>query len=293
MKNNLGFKILAVVIALIIWVQLNLLKEQSITMNIPLRIINVPENLYVDKSEIIKLKLQVYGAGIDVLSYYLSNPHIDYDASVMMVGRNALAEEKIIPFLRRYNNLKFALLEEVDRINIIAERIVQKTVTVHIDFDSIEAKEYFAAQQLELSEKSILLSGPVADIRNIEHATTEPISVAMIKGNKKVRFEMGTSKVLVIPPHLSFVKNEQPLTTKTFVNIEIDNPDNNIVMFPSSVAVIIEGNKDIIETIKSSDIQARVNRLNSVVEVRLLNHTNVDIIDFTPRTVILKAKEDI
>ncbi len=291
MNKNIGIKILALVIALIIWLQINLLKEQTITMKIPLRIINIPENIYINKQESIKLNFQITGEGIAILTFYLSNPYVEYDASTLSIGKNPLSAEKILPFLRKHTRLKFTVLDDIEKTSLSAERIIQKKVNVQMKFETSEAKEYYYTQQFDVDERTVLLSGPIADIQKIESITTEPITLGMIKDNKKVRFELVNDHIIIIPSQLNLVKQNQAVISKTFTNIIIRSEDPLLTYFPDRVSVIIEGKKDSLNLIGSDDIQASVNEKSGEIEVSLKKESGLTVIDYTPQKVTIRKKD--
>jgi len=291
MNKNLGLKILALIIAIIIWLQVNLLKEQSITMKIPLRIINIPENIYVNKQESLKLNFQVEGDGIAILTFFMSNPYVEYDASTLSIGKNPLSADKILPFLKKHNRLKFTALDDINKTNLSAERIIQKKVNVQMKFETPETKEYYYAQQFDVDERTVLLSGPVGDIQRIESISTEPITIEMIKDNKKVRFETISNRVIIIPAQLNLIKQNQAVLSKTFTNILIENTDHSYIFFPDRVSVIVEGKKDSLAIINSNDIKAKVNPSNGEVEISLSKESSLKIIDYTPQKVTIKKKD--
>ncbi|HOQ79983.1 MAG TPA: hypothetical protein PLH63_02855 [Candidatus Cloacimonadota bacterium] len=290
MKKNLSLKILAVVIACIIWVQVNLLKEQSIVMTIPLIVVDLPDNIFVDKNEVYKLKFQINGSGMDLLSFYISNPAIEYDGSSLKVGSNKLSAENLVPYFRKYENIRFVPIDEIERTSIYTERVIQRKVGVLITYESEEAKAYFEASNLELNENSVIVSGPIEDVQKIDIVVTQPISIAMIKGKKKIKPSVSSNKVLYIPEHFSLVEQNQIIAKKTFSNIPIEIYDKEVSFFPNTVTVILEGNKDYIEAVKTKDIKAKIKKSNGKVEITVNKYQSLKVVDYSPKKAMINKK---
>lgn len=290
MRTNVSLKILALIIAILIWLQVNLLKHQEIKMKLPVRVINVPENIYVSKQDSLRLNFQVEGEGIVLLLFYLSNPYLEYDASTLSIGKNSLTLEKFGPFFEKYKQLNFKLLDHIEKSSLSAERIVQKKVPIQLNFESPQVKETFYAQQIDADERSVMLSGPLLDIQKIDIINTEPITESMIKENRKIKFENISDKILLIPSQLTLIKQKQSTINRTFNNIPIELSDKKISIFPDRVSVIVEGKQDTIKVIDASHIKAFVKNDEGDIEVRI-DHQNIKIIDFTPQKVRIKKKD--
>lgn len=290
MKKSLVLKILALLLAILIWFQVNLLKEHTVKLKIPVRVINVPDNIYVNKQEELALNFEVTGQGIVLLTFWLTNPTLDYDASSLTIGNNILAKERILPFLKKYKQLRFTPLDTLGHTSLSAERIVQKKVPIQLVFASDKDKEFFYSQQIDVEEKTVLISGPGKDIQNIDLIYTEEISEKILKEQKKLKFNLDNEKVLIIPAQLNLVRQNQSFITKTFSNIDIEN-NERLQIFPDQVSVIIEGKRDSLSSFNKQNIKASVNPSTGDISI-ILNHTNsLKVIDFTPQKVTIKKKD--
>ncbi len=290
MNKNLTLKVLAVVLAILIWLQINLLKDQTVNVRIPVRIVNVPDNIYVDKNKNLSLKFEIKGQGIAIISYLIANPSLEYDASSLTIGKNILVRERILPFFKKYKQLKFTPLENIENTHVSTERIVQKKIPIQLLFKSDKDKQYFYSQQIDIEEKSAIISGPSNDVQNIDIVYTEEITEDLLKDSKKIKFNLNNERIIIIPAQLSLVSQKQMITSRTISNIDIEN-NNDFVIFPDQVSVIIEGKRDSLNAFNSSNIKASVNPNNGEIIVELENTNSIKIKDFTPQKVTIRKKK--
>ncbi|HPK41384.1 MAG TPA: hypothetical protein PKZ69_07145, partial [Candidatus Cloacimonadota bacterium] len=152
------------------------------------------------------------------------------------------------------------------------------------------AKAYFEASNLELNENSVIVSGPIEDVQKIDIVVTQPISIAMIKGKKKIKPSVSSNKVLYIPEHFSLVEQNQIIAKKTFSNIPIEIYDKEVSFFPNTVTVILEGNKDYIEAVKTKDIKAKIKKSNGKVEITVNKYQSLKVVDYSPKKAMINKK---
>ncbi|NLW18629.1 MAG: hypothetical protein GXY81_02960 [Candidatus Cloacimonetes bacterium] len=79
MKHNLGFKLLALVLAIFIWLQLTLVSQQRTNTALKLKLVNINEE-DTAKQPPDKISCTVAGRGLDILRLKFSKTHIEMDA---------------------------------------------------------------------------------------------------------------------------------------------------------------------------------------------------------------------
>jgi hypothetical protein len=87
MKNNLGLKIFAVLVAVFIWLQVTLMTEQQSRVRLDLRLTNASREdslLYAAA----KVSSQVQGQGMDILKLLFSKAYVEMDARDLHAGND-------------------------------------------------------------------------------------------------------------------------------------------------------------------------------------------------------------
>ncbi len=296
MRSNKWLQLIALLIAMLLWVQQTLLKEQTAKVKIPIRIVNIPENLFLFKSDNMKVSLKVKGLGIHILNFWITNPILDYNGNNLKLGKNTLHSDSLIVFLEKYENLVFSTTKETKNVIVSTDLIVQKKVPIEIVYETPEVESYAINEKIEYDDKIVLISGPVQDINNINRIKTMPITQKMLENrNNKIKFEIKNDYIISIPAQLSISNDKIKMITKTFTYIPIEYDHSRVTIFPNRVSLIIEGKKDSVEALKQTDIKAFIelkeNSSSSPIKFNLSK--NYKIIDYTPQKVTIKKKEDI
>ncbi len=80
MKNNLGFKFLALVLAVFVWLQLTLVSQHRTNTSLKLLLVNTSE-ADAEKQPPEKISCTVAGRGLDILRLKFSKTHVEMDAA--------------------------------------------------------------------------------------------------------------------------------------------------------------------------------------------------------------------
>ena len=290
MKKNNMLKIFAVVIAVIIWFLINLLKEQTTTINLPIRILNVPENIFIFENEEARASVMVHGTGINILLFYLREASIDYNGSDFVMGNNVIDIERLNSSLPKNKNLSFTAINTDNPIVINTYRILQKRIPVFFDFNSENDKQMFLENNYNFDDIYITISGPSVEIQRIDNIFTEKIGSDILRQrNKNIRFRSINENIVVIPPFIELEQVPDIIATRTLTAIPIVFDRDDISIFPERVSVIIEGKQDLINQLSAEEIIAFIleHDLNETMELNV-NFSVPDfvkIIDYTPMKV--------
>lgn len=295
MKTNKWLKIIALLIAMLLWLQQTLLKEQKANLTIPVRVVNLPENLFLFKSDNMKINLQVKGLGVHILYFWATNPTLDFNGSALKLGKNTIKADSLIFYLSKNERLTFQPFQDTHNLIVTTDLIIQKKIPIEIVFASPEAEKYFYEHKISFDEKNVSISGPVQDINNIKKIRTVAIQEDDLKNIKnKISFDFNNDNIIVIPAQLSIHDDKIRLATKTLAYIPIEYNKTLYTIFPDRVSVIVEGKKDSLDLLTTEDIKAFIEVGNqSNAEIRFEINKSLKIIDYTPQKVTVKKKEEI
>jgi hypothetical protein len=104
MKNNLNFKIIAIVVSIFIWLQITLMSDHQAEIDLELRLANagVADSLLNTRG---KIKSFVEGSGMDIIKLYFSQAFIEMEARDIVAGNDQNFEPRDVP-----QNLKISFL---------------------------------------------------------------------------------------------------------------------------------------------------------------------------------------
>jgi hypothetical protein len=295
MRNNLGYKIFALVITIFIWLQISLLREQNTTINIPVRIVGLTDNLYLYKNADVKIPVLVTGRGMYILMYYLSDPSIYYSGEDIRLGKYALDVKKIEKSIPTYSNLRFSVVDTEYSVEVTTDRIIQKKVPVIFEFISNKDKETLIADHYIFDDYFVTISGPGEEIQNIENIFTEHIKSDILKAkDKNIRLRPVNEHIVIVPPSIELMKTSDLVSSKTLAFIPILHNESKVTIFPERVTVKIEGKLDSLYSVVAEDIVAyidgNITEDTDQVEVYFSKPKYIRIIDYTPKYVSLKKR---
>jgi len=295
MKGSLSYKIFAVLASILIWLQTNLLREQTTVLNIPLAITGTPDNMYVYQTPNLKIPIAVTGRGLNILMYYLSDQSIIYKGEEISLEKNILDFNKIDQALPDLPNLKFQSIRSDLPKEITTDIITSKKVPVIYDFVSLNDKETLLKADYEFNELVVSISGPSKVIQSINSVFTEKIRADILKTKKKNVYLISSNEhVVIVPTIIELNKKMDVVFTKTLTFLPINYDETLYVIFPQNVTLIIEGKADSLAQVENKDIIPFIDiaSVNSNENIPIYFHKPdfIRIVDFTPKFVRMERK---
>jgi len=290
MKRNYKFMLLTFGVSVLIWLQINLLREQDTLINIPVQIINMPENLYLYPEVSIKMPVRVRGRGINILIFYFSDNYITCKAVNAVLGENSIETVSSDLTLPNIQNLSFFLLPTENNITFLTDRIQQKVVPIHFEFHSEKDRQTLIEDNFIFEDYFVTISGPSQLIQEINHVPSEKIGSEITKStNHVVKINPTNAHIITVPQVIELQKVSDILITKTIIMIPIIYNKNKYSIFPDIVTVKVEGNQNIINGVTNTDILARIKDINyqdnDTTTLLFDVPLGVKVIDYTPNEV--------
>ena len=292
MNRKYWYLIFATILTIIIWLQLKLLEEQSIVENIPLRVINLPEDLSVNAQNI-TIPMNISGQGISLSSYRLSDHIIQIDGSGFVLGDNIVELESFIQrFALLFPDLNFSLINEQHSIVLKTETIMQKRVPVVLNFRSDNDKDYFLNANYSLEGYFVTVSGPSNLVQDIEYVYSEMININILRSRRQsIRLESTNENITLIPTVIEPHSVVEMIARRTIPLIPIQFDDSSLSIFPQRVTIIIEGEADLLNSLTADDFVAYIPKINlngiNEAEILLILPENVKVIDISPQRVTI------
>jgi len=295
MKPNYLFMFLTVIVSGFIWLQINLSKEQITLIEIPIKITNLPENLYLFPQTDIVVPVRVTGKGLYILFYYFNDHLLFYDGSQVSLGENTLDLTKIDYSSQKNTHLNFAAWQTEENTTFIADVILQKTVPVIYDFFSENDKISLQNNSYVFDEINVTISGPGQLINGVNSIFSDKIGAEILRSkNQIVRLQSPSEHIMVTPQSIELRLVTKTLSSKTLTMIPIAYNSQKYSIFPERVSVKIEGTMEALNSTTNADIVASINDADyrdlSTTRINLSVPENVKVLDFTPTTITVKVK---
>ncbi len=192
--ENLGSKLLALFIAVLLWFHAVTEKNYSVTRPVPLRVKNIPANLQVISDLPGSLLVTMRARGKILIELKFFKPYAEIDLRRAREGKNRIT---ISPSDIKIPNDLDVKIESIEPMVLSVElaRKIRKKVKVVPLITGIIQNSY-AVSQIKVIyplDERVTLIGPAVWIRNVTHVFTDSIPLNHIRGDSVLT-------VKVIPP---------------------------------------------------------------------------------------------
>jgi len=294
MNKRIWIFLLAFILAAFIWFEINMTKTQKVNVEFPITISNAPSALVLIKMEPETITMTVEGKGQDILAFTTKKYAYHIDLKDVHYGKNYLPInwDEINGF--KEHDLNIIQHPAIDDILVVMDNMSTQTVPIRLEFADDSSKVYFIENELDISPKEIVLTGPQSYLSRIEEVPSVPFD----------------KEIHVQDPHLSLIqpkeamveydvytiditKKEPAFLQKTMSLIPIATPEG-ISIFPPSVSIKILAEEELITILEEKDIYATAIVPDSVkvddeVPVEIEVPEGVELLGQTPEVVRIKS----
>lgn len=290
MNNNWGFRIFALILALLIWLQIVLGSSHRTVVNFPVALINLsPE---VSLSKLPKtVAFDVRGSGIDLLKLHFSSTKIVLDVANLKAGEDKLPlDDYNIKDLPANCNVEILGPAIDNEMAVSTDVLLYKSIKVMPAFENETARLRFAQLDYILNPSSIKIHGPKRELDNLKYISTAPINSAMLDNQDfyvPITFSSSRVSSSVLRIHAS--RMPQQIQTKVFEAIKIETEGKAI--FPKNITIKVEGDPQIINKLKPADLKISIAKEadeNNMFELEVDLPKGVNKYELTPTKVSLR-----
>ncbi len=266
LTNNMGVKIIALVVSIFIWFNASGQQQMVRLRTIPLVIENIPDTLIITGTIPRNAEVRVTGTRRKLLVMGFQRLH----AAIDLTGAR--------PGLQRFpltsNNVRIP--SGIDRRNVAVispsgvdlnlERLVTKRVQAALTTTGELPDDLVLLDGgLSMSPTWITIRGPASTIDRIRAIPTKPFDLQDIKdaSGTEVELEFDASLIdcepdrVVITTRVS-VKGERVLANVP-PTILVDTDDVDAVVLPNTVSLTVEGTAAMLDTLSSGDVTVLLN----------------------------------
>ncbi|HPI25679.1 MAG TPA: YbbR-like domain-containing protein [Candidatus Cloacimonadota bacterium] len=241
-RENNGLRIVALVLAAMIWLQSVLVSEQRSVVSLPINLLYVPQNITLEDIPE-SIPFSVKGKGQDILKMMLFKPKVNIDASKITQYSDILTLEDYSIDLPDNVNVTFLGPAQSDRIAIQADVFHQKVVPVVLDFSDDNSRERIRELNYTLDPDKLTIFGPKTRIKNIKSVRTKPISASdLAESQSKLELKLPEGDVSVSESSVLLTISGVQEETRVFPNIVLPGK-----YLPSMVAVKVRGEAAVLD----------------------------------------------
>ena len=296
MKKYLFLKILALIIAILLWFQQVLLKEQTTDITFPIYVENVPANYVILSDNIASIPVTIEARGLDLISLKKAKHSFRINAANFHYGENKIHLTKQNLELPPQKNFKILDIKK-DIITVYLDKISTKSVPIEIRFASSKDEEFFLKNQIKNINQSVAVKGPSSIISKLKKVQTTNISRKMLKNDKlEIALIKPKPNVQLLKKKITLQVTKLKIVSKTISLIPIRySLKENISIIPQKVSVMVQGPENIVRKLNSRNIVAtiRTEKLkNDFATVDFKLPGGVKLLEYTPQKIqIIRNKK--
>ncbi|MCD6176544.1 MAG: YbbR-like domain-containing protein [Candidatus Cloacimonetes bacterium] len=283
-------KLLVLFIAIVLWVHQIMLKTHTLEINIPMKLIETPQNLIPDSFRLPEVTVEISATGKDLFLFQISKKFFQIDTSHFRYGKNQIALKPDQLIYSDKIKLNINSINKTEDFFINMDKLVERTKPLKIQYSSTNEEEFFLKNKIKNANRKITLKGPLALLNEVEQIFTKKISSKMIvDGKLTVELISPDPKIDLFQDSIEFEITNTKIVHKTISLIPIKYPETeNITIIPQKVSVMVSGPKEIMEKLNTNSIIANLNISNlkkDFANVSFEIPAGVKIIEYTPQKI--------
>jgi YbbR domain-containing protein len=294
MRRNWGIAVAALVLAIFLWLQVNLTKTQRVTISIPIAITNTPSLLIPISIEPETVEVTLEGKGLDMLRYRATEFVYHIDLKDALFGKNFYPFDigNLEETLKQYD-IRIIHEPNIENIVITMDNISSKAIPVKVTFTNEQSREYFISQNLAIEPETVTIKGPKTILEKINEVETLSFDRRKYERNNTLPLLIPQEKYITLEQsEVSIIEQPSRISERTITMVPIVAPQG-VEVFPKYLAVKMRGAEEVITTLTPEDFSVVITIDNNVKEGDMVPVTlnvpeGIEIIDQTPQQVRIR-----
>jgi YbbR domain-containing protein len=181
--KNLAYKVLAVLLAIIVWYVVVGEERAEVGLTVPLELINIPRDLIVVNNVTQGIEIRVNGPRSLVRSLSMENLSKSLDLSNTRTGNVSFSiSSEGIPLPR---GVKITRINPT-QVTLVLQKLATKKIKVKPRITGKPASG-FEIDSIQVNTEQVEIAGPEEVVTNLEHLYTKPIEIQGLKSSIKQR----------------------------------------------------------------------------------------------------------
>lgn len=274
LTENLGVKIIALVVALFIWIYASNQKDIVWLKMIPVSLANVPDSLIVTGNvpKEVEVSITCSKWRKTLSGFKRFNLIVDLSDAVPGRQRVSLAPRQIqLPAKIKQVNVR--IIEPLS-LDIRLERLVTRRSQVILSTTgAIPENLVLLDGAVSISPSWVTVKGPASTVQHIRTVNTEMLDLGKIKESveRELPLEFDRDRLECEPDRVTVFVRVSPVGERVLANVPptvlIDSEDYSVTVMPSTVTLTLSGPRAVLDTLSSGDVSVLLN-LGGLPEAR-------------------------
>ncbi len=271
MKNNLHIIIISFLFSVILWISISLSNDYYSTFSIPLKLVDFQQGLTSGSRIPRKISVKVKGKGWKLISASIG---AEPDFVVSAIGDTGKKYINLYNYLSE-NQWLSSDLEVIDinpdTLTLNIEKVSSKKLKIDPDIDLNFREGYGIASQISVIPDSVVVYGPLSDLKKMNSIPTEKISLNDLSDKFATRVNLKNLPGMSYEENNAFISIDiQRIVDRNIDGINVavmEVPkDREVVLLPNKISINVKGGIDILGKLTTDQFKAYVNYRDVVMD---------------------------
>lgn len=263
MKRKVLTIALIVSFSVLLWVFVSFSEEYSITLNLPVQVVDIPEDYSVSSISTDQVSIDLKGQGWLLAQHTLGRDPKFFIPAPTERGEKEISSKNLIGANSWLSTTLQLAGITPDKIKIKVEKSVSKKVEI-VPVISLSYKPgYGLVSPIEIIPDSVTIYGPTSLVKEINIINTEGAILTNVETKSSLELNLVENKFLRIDIDKCTVNFDvQKIVDKTFEQLEVEvksvPPRYDLILSPTKIDIILRGGINKLSKMKNSDLNALV-----------------------------------
>ncbi len=285
---------LIVIFSILLWIFVSFSGEFSITINLPIQVIEIPENLALSSISTNEVSISLKGQGWQLAQHTLGRDPKFFIPSPQKAGEEVISSRNAL-FANSWLSSTLQLAEvSPEKITLKVEKRISKKVEIIPVLLLTYKPGYDLVSNAVIEPDSVEISGPESLVNNISLINTTTLSLENLENETSVNLKLKEPNYLKLNTDECNVKLDiQKIVDKSLDNIQVKTTNipsrYELNLSPRTITVVLRGGINIFSKIKNDDVTASVrfqqalNDSTGSIEPTIERPKYTSIIDIRPK----------
>jgi YbbR domain-containing protein len=259
LTRNFGTKIIFLIVAIVLWLSINLEKDFETIIDIPVVINNIHKGKTLSAPVPSSAKIKIRSKGKNLII-----KDIDKDVFISVDATNVIDSAIFRITADFFVNVSGLQLEPLfiyspQEVEIKLDDYSQKKIPVKLNFQYSIAPGYVKTGAFTIRPDSVTISGPASIVRRTTYAETKKITESELKADYSEDFELISVSPKLVKYSEKIVSVNQKIVRKGSNSFKVpvsvlNKPDNvNLLIEPIAIDILVTGPVNELHEIGSDD----------------------------------------
>jgi YbbR domain-containing protein len=266
LTENLGVKLIALVVALFIWFNASGQKQVVWLKMIPVAVANLPESLVVTGNLPDEVEVSITGTKRQLMMMGLKRMELSVDLAGAVPGRQRVPlTPQQIQLPTGFDPRNVRILEPI-AIDLRLERLVSKRVKVTLSTTGTIRQDLVLLDgALAISPSWVSIIGPASAVDRINSVTTEALDLSKVKESfeREIPIDVLGARFTSDPDRVTVTVRVEQRGERVFANVPptvlIDSEDYYATVEPNTVTLTLTGPRAVLDTLQYGDVSVLLN----------------------------------